>query len=105
LRKELEKVPTADPEAPHLENLHSHSTRRTQVEKVGTRTALQRSVSQKDLEDQFNMAIAEKGPSQPILPDKLDDGTILVDWYTTDDPENPQNWPLTKKLFVTFQIW
>jgi MFS transporter, DHA1 family, multidrug resistance protein len=105
LRKELEKVPTAEAEGPHLDALRSHSTRRSQIEKVGTRTALSRSTSQKDLENQFSMAIAEKGPSQPIVPDKLDDGTILVDWYTTDDPENPQNWPLRKKLFVTFQIW
>ncbi|KAF4622684.1 hypothetical protein G7Y89_g14345 [Cudoniella acicularis] len=28
----------------------------------------------------------------------------LVDWYGPDDPENPQNWPRSWKLLVTFQI-
>lgn len=27
----------------------------------------------------------------PITPKKTTDGIILVDWYTTDDPANPQN--------------
>ncbi|GAM88198.1 hypothetical protein ANO11243_062290 [Dothideomycetidae sp. 11243] len=41
----------------------------------------------------------------PTVPEKLDDGTILVDWYTTDDPENPQNWSFGKKAFVSTQIY
>ena len=40
-----------------------------------------------------------------ILPSKSKDGTTLVDWYTTDDPANPQNWSSLKKSFVAFQIW
>jgi DHA1 family multidrug resistance protein-like MFS transporter len=28
----------------------------------------------------------------------------LVDWYTTDDPENPQNWSFGKKAVVLLQI-
>ncbi|KAK9241737.1 hypothetical protein V1506DRAFT_174835 [Lipomyces tetrasporus] len=27
-----------------------------------------------------------------IVPVKTSDGILLVDWYTTDDPDNPQNW-------------
>jgi MFS transporter, DHA1 family, multidrug resistance protein len=49
--------------------------------------------------------MTEKIPSSPIIPAHLKDGTILVDWYTTDDPENPQSWSSSKKAFVGFQIW
>lgn len=40
-----------------------------------------------------------------IQPQKTKDGVTLVDWYTTDDPANPQNWSSMKKAFVTFQIF
>jgi len=46
----------------------------------------------------------EKGPSRPIKPETLDNGTIVVDWYTTDDPDNPQNFSFAKKAVVLFQI-
>lgn len=39
--------------------------------------------------------------SKPVVPEKLDDGTILVTWYTEDDQSNPQNWSLTKKSVTT----
>jgi len=39
-----------------------------------------------------------------ITPSRLKDGTILVDWYSTDDPENPQAWTASKKAFVALQI-
>lgn len=40
-----------------------------------------------------------------IVPSVSEDGTILVDWYSSDDPANPQNWPSKKKAFVAMQIW
>ncbi|KAI9730380.1 MAG: hypothetical protein M1834_005890 [Cirrosporium novae-zelandiae] len=46
----------------------------------------------------------ERTHSRSILPQKTSDGVILVDWYTTDDPANPQNWSTLKKGFVAFQI-
>ena len=46
----------------------------------------------------------EKTKSRPVAPTKLEDGTILVDWYLTDDPANPQNWSQKKKAFVAFLI-
>ena len=46
----------------------------------------------------------ERTKSRPILPATTADGTILVDWYNTDDPANPQNWSQKKKAFVAFQI-
>jgi MFS transporter, DHA1 family, multidrug resistance protein len=42
--------------------------------------------------------------STPIQPQMTSSGEILVDWYTTDDPANPQNWSSAKKVFVGMQI-
>lgn len=39
-----------------------------------------------------------------LAPTKTADGTILVDWYTTDDPANPQNWGMGKKWVVLLQM-
>lgn len=75
-------------------------TVRTQISRVRT----SRPNSRADLEEQFSLATIERGPSRPIEPETLDDGTILVDWYTTDDPENPQNWSFGKKAVVLAQI-
>ena len=46
----------------------------------------------------------EQSQSRPIAPVVSKDGTILVDWYRTDDPANPQNWSSKKKFFVALQI-
>lgn len=46
----------------------------------------------------------ERTKTLPIIPQKTSDGTILVDWYTTDDPANPQNWSLNKKNLVSLLI-
>ena len=42
--------------------------------------------------------------SLPIVPQKTADNQILVDWYTTDDPANPQNWSSLKKSSVVFML-
>ena len=80
------------------------STVASGIERVGTRSALQKSHTQADLEHQFTVATLEKGPTRPIVPATLEDGTILVDWYNTDDQENPQNWSTKKKGLVAFII-
>jgi DHA1 family multidrug resistance protein-like MFS transporter len=46
----------------------------------------------------------ERTKTLPIVPAKTADGHILVDWYTTDDPANPQNWSNNKRLFISFII-
>ncbi|CAN8102855.1 unnamed protein product [Discula destructiva] len=43
----------------------------------------------------------EKTKSIPIVPRKTKDGAILVDWYYTDDPDNPQNWSNARRATVT----
>lgn len=47
---------------------------------------------------------AERTRSIVLVPTKTTDGTILVDWYTTDDPANPQNWTRSRKSFVLLQL-
>lgn len=115
-RNELEKIETqkdnghdhhpssssSSASSVHLENIH---TARSNLSRVGTRTALSQSKTRADLEQAFTLASMEKGPSRPVVPEKLDDGTILVDWYTTDDPDNPQNWSFGKKMTVSTCIY
>lgn len=81
------------------------TTFRTGLTRVDTRVTMEKIHTRRDLEQAYTTATLEKGPTRPIIPEKLEDGTILVDWYDTDDPENPQNWSLRKKAFITFQIW
>jgi DHA1 family multidrug resistance protein-like MFS transporter len=42
----------------------------------------------------------EKVKSTPIVPKRTRDGVVLVDWYYTDDPENPHNWSNTKRALI-----
>jgi DHA1 family multidrug resistance protein-like MFS transporter len=39
---------------------------------------------------QDEQAAIERAESRPIAPTKTADGLTLVDWYSTDDPDNPQ---------------
>ena len=59
--------------------------------------------SEERLEVDAELAI-ERTKSIPIAPQKTADGNILVDWYTTDDPANPQNWSNKRRGFVTLQV-
>ncbi|GME46022.1 Benomyl methotrexate resistance protein [Neofusicoccum parvum] len=105
---DLEKTRTAETVRTGRTSLYKSATAntaRTGLERVGTRTALQQSATRADLEQQFTNATLERGPTMQIAPTHLDDGTTLVDWYTTDDPDNPQNWSSKKKGFVAAQIY
>ena len=46
----------------------------------------------------------QRKQSVPIIAQRNESGDILVDWYTTDDPANPQNWSSKKKIFVGLQL-
>ena len=52
------------------------------------------------LEIEQELAI-ERTKTLPIVPQKTSDGNILVDWYTTDDQSNPQNWSSLKKHSIS----
>jgi DHA1 family multidrug resistance protein-like MFS transporter len=103
---ELAKFETQrEPDEAHLAGIRgTATTKSSKMSRVASRQALSQSHTRADLEEAFRQATIEQGPSVAITPTKLDDGTVLVDWYTTDDPANPQNWSLRKKMFVTFQI-
>ncbi|KAJ9661720.1 hypothetical protein H2201_006391 [Coniosporium apollinis] len=107
-RKTLERTATASTassSASQVNRIRTTPSARPRLERVATREALEASVTREDLERQFTIASVIRGPSKPVEPAKLDDGTILVDWYTTDDPEDPQNWSSGKKAFAAFQIY
>lgn len=55
------------------------------------------------LEIEAELAL-ERTKTAPVVPQKISDGNILVEWYTTDDPANPQNWSNGKRGFVALQI-
>lgn len=52
------------------------------------------------LELEAELAI-ERTQTKPIVPVKTADGVVLVDWYTTDDPANPQNWSNGKRFVIS----
>ena len=100
-------------EAPEMPELKHHVTTRSirSGDVEGGQMALTRTKTREStqpytderLEVEAELA-AERTKSIPVIPQKTSDGTILVDWYTTDDPANPQNWSLGKKNFVALII-
>ena len=59
--------------------------------------------SEERLEVEQELAL-ERTKTIPIAPTKTAEGNILVDWYTTDDPANPQNWSNVKRGSVSLLI-
>ena len=55
------------------------------------------------LEVEAELAI-ERTQTKPIIPVKTSDGTVLVEWYTTDDSANPQNWSNGKRALISIII-
>ena len=106
---EKSAIPIGRPplQGPLESNLTSDESSLKTIERVHSAqslTGLEKIVSKSDLERAVSRATMKREPTRPITPARTSDGTILVDWYTTDDPANPQNWSMAKKLFVTFQI-
>ncbi|KAH0846499.1 hypothetical protein AYO21_10148 [Fonsecaea monophora] len=79
------------------------------LSKIMTRPELSQVNTRADLEQAYSNATRQETlknqASRPIAPQVTSDGTILVDWYATDDPENPQNWSRGKKTIVVLQIY
>lgn len=46
----------------------------------------------------------EKVKSIPVVPKRTKDGAILVDWYYSDDAENPHNWTNRKRGGIALLI-
>jgi hypothetical protein len=93
--EELEKAETAQPgpyEDPEALNISRTRSRLSTVP-----------YSEERLEVEAELAI-ERTQTKPIVPIKTADGVVLVDWYTTDDPANPQNWSNGKRFIVSLII-
>ena len=106
-RQSSEEAKEAD-----LEDLRKHVTTKSIKEgDLSGRASLQRTKTREEtqpysderLQIEAELAI-ERTKTLPIAPTKTADGNILVEWYTTDDPANPQNWSNRKRFFVTFII-
>ncbi|KAM5348435.1 hypothetical protein ACJ41O_008259 [Fusarium nematophilum] len=46
----------------------------------------------------------EKVQSIPVVPKRTKDGAILVDWYYSDDGDNPHNWTDRKRMGISVII-
>lgn len=77
---------------------HEHSE---PLSRASTQTSLQFTEARLEADEQHEI---EKVKSIPIAPRKTKDGSILVDWYYTDDSENPHNWSNRKRALVTTMI-
>jgi DHA1 family multidrug resistance protein-like MFS transporter len=105
-REELERIETSK-SGIDQGHIGRRTTTASTLNRVNTKTALSQSHTQAELEAAYSAAYQAslaKEPTQPIIPQRTSDGTILVDWYTTDDPENPQNWSQGKKAAAAFLI-
>ncbi|KAF4982740.1 hypothetical protein FZEAL_1693 [Fusarium zealandicum] len=74
--------------------LRLHRTRSAQETQANT-------IDRMQADEEHDM---EKVQSIPIVPRKTKDGAILVDWYYSDDTENPHNWSNNKRLGITLII-
>jgi MFS transporter, DHA1 family, multidrug resistance protein len=89
----LKKLESSNSSASDLERQPTLGLQRTQT--------LPYTAERLEIEQRLNM---ERTKSKPILPAKTANGVILADWYTTDDPANPQNWSQKKKFLVALLI-
>ncbi|KAH7364305.1 major facilitator superfamily domain-containing protein [Rhexocercosporidium sp. MPI-PUGE-AT-0058] len=55
-------------------------------------------MSRPDGHDGHSLAATVSRPIHPVL---TSSGITLIDWYSTDDPENPMNWSSGKKIYVS----
>ena len=83
-RQNLERLETSHSgiyRAETAPDLEKTATMRTELSRVGTKSALEKSYTQADLQAAFSAASLAPEPSRPIIPERTSDGTILVDWY------------------------
>ncbi|KAL7915668.1 major facilitator superfamily domain-containing protein [Trichoderma velutinum] len=86
----------AEPRTRHSEDHHGGSHEHVQHSDLGDMTARR---LREDEEHEL-----EKVKSIPIVPQTTKDGAILVDWYFTDDSDNPYNWSRNKRLAINVII-
>jgi len=108
-RETLERIVTAEAESLRAESLHSdlekQSTRHSRLSHTASRSGLESIHTRTELDEAIRVASLAREPSHPIVPERTHDGLILVNFYTADDPENPQAWSQKKKAFASLQIY
>lgn len=92
----------AEKEGPSLEIPHREDLEAAALSRTKSRTATI-PYTEERLEVENELAL-ERTKTIPIAPQKTSDGNILVDWYSTDDPANPQNWSNKKRGLVALLI-
>ncbi|OBT91980.1 hypothetical protein VE01_09948 [Pseudogymnoascus verrucosus] len=97
-RKQLKKESDESNSTPDSESFNQDIELQRTLSRQDTRQ-----FTQERLETEIQDAI-ERVASKPIYPVKTADGLVLVDWYSTDDPANPQNWSMGKKSWVGLLI-
>ncbi len=95
-----------------IEKLNTQTTHVSVRSSIGAQPSLTRTktreMTRSYTRERFDVEREEqslKNLNMPIVAQRNENGDILVDWYTTDDPANPQNWSSKKKAFVAFEIW
>jgi MFS transporter, DHA1 family, multidrug resistance protein len=92
------------------ESFHTNDTVRGQVHSIESRNEISKYEERQD-ESPIDMVASRVGVSSAEAEANLAKmGTnaadiILVDWYSKEDVDNPQNWTMKKKLFTTLVIW
>jgi DHA1 family multidrug resistance protein-like MFS transporter len=108
--QELAKQQTVEDRDPDFDIEHAATQQQTraQLEQLTSVKTIDRTQTRPYTRERFDadqIAAAQKTLSIPIEPETTLSGQVLVTWYTTDDPENPQNWSFRKKGYVAFLIW
>ncbi|EFY88018.1 hypothetical protein J3459_013692 [Metarhizium acridum] len=80
---------------------------RDAISKIMSRPQMSHVETRASLEQAYSDAIHQETTREThaIIQPKTKDGIILVDWYSTSDQENPQNWSTGRKTLVVLQIY
>ena len=113
--EDIEKKTESDSDDVSLDRARTQADRESvaatdrTLSKIMTRPELSQVNTRADLEQAYSNATRQETlraqASRPIAPQVTADGVVLVDWYTTDDADNPQNWIQSKKTIVVLQIY
>jgi MFS transporter, DHA1 family, multidrug resistance protein len=97
-RAESEKEKEAEAEADGSRNPPDQATPAEAADAAEASDQVHRQATQPDVEQQ--QSPAHQTTSHVLRPKKTPEGVILIDWYRTDDPANPQNFSFRKKLVI-----
>lgn len=104
-------TPDLEKTDPNYDALTQQPTMRSQISrttKLTTSRTMTREQTRPYTNERFQTEQEEaidRAQSSVIIPTRTEDGIILVDWYTTDDDANPQNWTSARKAGATAIIF